>query len=86
MEKKEMDSITCFSEKLGEVFLDCFEEDDNNSYDIAKGIRSVLQDCKSKREFEIADQMLIAICGYSLQSLLDLIRERDDQGYVWVSC
>lgn len=79
--------IDNFRDKLGEVFFDAIMEDDNFTYEMAKGIISVFSSqCNTKKEFEIADAMLIAVCGYSFETLVKRIKERDEQGYTWESC
>ncbi len=91
-EEKDMDKetintayeeITDFLNKLGETFYDAVQEDDNFTYDMAKGIIKVFNHCDTKEKFEIADAMLIAVCGYSFETLLERIKERDRNGYVW---
>lgn len=77
------DEIQDFKDKLGEMVLDAVMEDDNSCYEMAKGIFGTFENCQTDREFEIAEQMLIAICGYSLESLVEKIQERDREGYVW---
>jgi len=78
--------IENFRNKLGETFVDAYMEDSNSSYEISKSIIAVFDNCKTEREFEMADRMLIAVCGYSIESLIDQIKGRDASGYVWVSC
>lgn len=79
--------IENFRDKLGENFYDAIQEDDNSTYEMAKGIISVFSgQCNTKNEFEIADAMLIAICGYSFETLVERIKKLDAEGYVWESC
>lgn len=75
-----------FRAKLGETFYDAVQEDDNYTYEMAKGIIYVFDTCKTERDIEIADKMLIAICGYCLDTLIDRIEERDAIDYYWESC
>ena len=65
--------IPDFKNKLGENFFDAVMEEDNSSYEMAKGIVSVFSNCTTKRDFEVADDMLMAICGYSFESLVERI-------------
>lgn len=79
--------INNFKDKLGEVFWDAMTEDDNTTYDMAKGIVAVFANCSSKKEFEAADDMLAAVCGYNMESLIQIIKERDaEEGHIWQSC
>lgn len=78
--------IDNFRNKLGETFFDAVMEEDNFTYEMAKGIISTFSSCNSKKEFEAANNMLIAICGYSFETLVERIKERDKQDYSWESC
>ena len=78
--------IENFRRKLGETFYDAVQEDDNYTYEMAKGIINVFYICKTERDIEIADKMLVAICGYCLDTLIDRIEERDAIDYYWESC
>lgn len=80
------EEIEDFRDKLGETFFDVFQEEDNTTYEMAKGIIRVFSEtCSTENEFNVADAMLTAVCGYTLSSLLEKIRERDKNGYPWVS-
>ena len=78
--------IDNFKDKLGETFFDLFMEDDNFTYEMAKGIISVFTNCNSKRDFEVANDMLAAVCGYTFESIVDEIKERDENNFKWESC
>lgn len=78
--------IDNFREKLGEITFDAIMEEDNFSCDIAKGIINTFDMCNNEREYDIANAMLIGICGYGIETLLNRIRERDKEGYSWESC
>lgn len=79
--------ISNFRDKLGENFYDAIQEDDNSTYEMAIGIIDVFSSqCNTKKEFEIADAMLEAVCGYSFETLVERIKELDTEGYVWKSC
>lgn len=71
--------IEDFRDKLGETFFDVFMEEDNNNYEVAKSIIHVFDMCETERDAEIADKMLIAICGYSLEALINKIRENEEK-------
>lgn len=78
--------IESFQDKLGETFYDAIQEDDNTTYEMAKGIIHVFNEkCSTEEEFAVADAMLTAVCGYSAKELTDRIKERDKTGYKWQS-
>ena len=70
--------IEDFSDVLGDTFYDAFMEEDNYTHDIGKSIVHVFHMCKTEREVEIADSMLIATCGYSIQTLMNRIEGGDE--------
>ncbi|RHO95784.1 hypothetical protein DW019_11060 [Clostridium sp. AF37-5] len=79
--KKEIEN---FEDKLGENFYDAIQEDDNLTIDMARGILHAFSDCKTEREFQVANNMLIGVCGYSIQTLIERIKELDeDQEHYW---
>ncbi len=75
--------IPNFIIKLGQIFYDAVQEDDNFTSDMAKSILQVFYKCETEKDFEIADGMLIAICGYSFETLLQKIKEKDEEGFQW---
>ena len=84
---KAYSEIENFRDKFGETFYDAVQEEDNTTYEMSKGIISVFSSqCNTKKEFEIANAMLIAICGYSFETLVEKINERDKNNYLWESC
>ena len=76
-------NIDNFTEKFGENFFDAIMEDDNSTYEMAKSIISVFCACENDRDFEIADNMLIACCGYSFEAIVERIQELDNMGHHW---
>lgn len=87
MDKKELKKVVSrtkdFIPKLGEVFYDAIQEDDNYTCDMAKGVINVINMCSTPEEFSIADTMLIAICGYSIETLVEEIKDRNKKHYHW---
>lgn len=77
--------IENFRDKLGEIVLDAIMEDDNSSLDMARGILGTFATCDTQREFEIANDMLTGICGYSFETLVERIRELDREHHCWES-
>lgn len=42
---------------------------------------------KTEREFQVANNMLTGACGYSIQTLIERIKELDeDPEHCWESC
>ena len=72
-------------EKLGEQIYDCIQENDNFTCDIGKYVFNEIMECNTQRELDIVNNMLIAITGYSIKSIIAKIIERDKKGYLWES-
>lgn len=53
--------------------------------DVARGILRTFATCNTQREFEIANDMLTGICGYSFETLVERIRELDREHHCWES-
>lgn len=70
--------IENFEDKLGENFYDAFQEDDNLTIDMARGILHAFADCKTEREFQVANNMLTGACGYGIKTLIERIKELDE--------
>lgn len=87
MDKKELKRVASrtkdFIPKLGEVLYDAIQEDDNYTCDMAEGVINVINMCSTPEEFSIADAMLIAICGYSIETLVEEIKDRNKKHYHW---
>ena len=78
--------IEGFRSKFGETFYDATQADDISSSEMATGIISIFSSlCKTENEFKIADEMLIAICGFGFEYLVEKIKKRDQDGYEWES-
>lgn len=59
-----------FEENFGDIVYSAFMDPENSLEDISDDILAVFSSCKTEDELELADSMLIAITGYSLDSLL----------------
>lgn len=68
-----------YAEELGNALYDAFMEDDNYLYDIGRSILHVFDMCETEKDVEIADNMLIAVCGYSIETLMNRIEEGGDE-------
>lgn len=67
-------------EKLADVTVPAIYEDNDNNrygYGIAEDILNTFSDCETEKEFKIANDMLISICGYSIETLLTKIKEKE---------
>lgn len=81
----ELEKIDNIRDKLGETIYDCIQEDGNFTTDIGKSVLNCILDCNSQNDLDRMDEMLTAISGYSLDSVLNRIAERDESGYIWES-
>ena len=77
--------IDDFRDKLCEILVEETMSSDNCGLDMAKSVIGTFQTCKTPEEFEIADRMLAAICGWRFETLVEKITERDSKGYMWES-
>ena len=66
-------------EKLADVTIPAIYNNDNNryGYEIAEDILNTFSDCETEKEFQIANDMLISICGYPIETLLSKMKERE---------
>lgn len=64
------DSDEDFEENFGDIVYSAFMDSENSLEDISDDILAVFSSCKTENELKLADNMLIAITGYSLDSLL----------------
>ena len=85
--EQERKKIYNFREKLGEVMYDAINEWDNFPRDMAKYAIDAFLECETEREFQIANNMLTAICGWGIDTLIERIEEKDaDPNFYWESC
>lgn len=81
-----IEEIDNFDDKLGETVHDEALNDPMwNTSTFGYGIQRALSKCETKKEFELIDDILIAFCGWSFQTLVEMIRERDKDEYPWES-
>ena len=73
------------TDKIGEMFVDEYASEDAGASQIGRMIMRTFRECKTKGEFVAANNILIATCGWSIESLLEKIKERDTEGYEWES-
>lgn len=81
--KNAIDKINDFDKKLGQILTEelmC----GNTRYLLPNGIIELFDLCVTEREFEIVNYVLKLLCNLSIESLIDLINERDlDFEYYW---
>lgn len=84
--QNQLNNIDDIRDKLGGTIYDCIEEDGSNfTCDMGRCILNTILNCDTQRELDIANNILMAISGYSLESILEKILERDKEGYIWES-
>ena len=82
--QNEINNIEYAVDKLGET-INSFFEDVGTLYEMGKGFYNAFMDCQTQRELDIVEDLLIAICGNDLNSVINEIKERDKSGYAWDS-
>ena len=77
--------IEFLADKLGEIVFDEINADDNFTCEIGKQIIFTFNQCKTEKEFQVANDMLIAICGWSFDTVVDKIKKLDAEDFYWES-
>lgn len=72
------DAMYHFPEELGNAIYEAFMEDDNYFKDIGKSVITAFNSCETEKEIEIADHMLIAVCGWGIETLMNRIKSGED--------
>ena len=63
------------NDRIGEVIWESVNEIDNSFSDIGFYLKDVLENiCKSDRDYHMVNNTLIAITGYSLNSIVEKIQ------------
>jgi hypothetical protein len=83
---KAYEEIPDFKDKLGENVLDAVTKEERDPCKMAEEVIRVFSSCKTKKELEAADNMLMAVCGYNLEKLVQRINRLDECGYLWKNC
>lgn len=84
--KKELMDTEHICDKLGETIYDMIQGEDNSTYEMGKSVYDVFARlCTTEEQKIVANRMLIAICGWSIETVLKKIQERDENGYTWES-
>lgn len=73
---KQAEEIPDFANKMNDICCDSMRNYDNSTW-IASYIISTIRECKTDREFEIANTMLSCCCGMSFESLINQIVDQD---------
>ena len=67
--------------KVGETVAD---ETNSQCYDfIGERLLSIFQDCKTKEEYNLANEVLEAVCGNKIEKILETVHERDANHHRW---
>lgn len=88
--KEQMEKVMDFIEepyaedKIGEKIVSNFLEDDVTSTEIGTSLYHVLKSVvKNERDLQIVNETLIAVNGYSLNSIIEQVKEQDAAGIGW---
>lgn len=79
------EEIDYLEEKVGETLFDFIMEEDNYTSDMGYALVSAIRLCVSDRDFQIANSVLSACCGYDFNSIIEEVKSRDNAGYSWNS-
>lgn len=77
--------VAAYGDKIGEVIIEEFEDINNNATDIGHDVCRSFNECLTKEQFDSVNHMLIAITGSSIDTILDTVKQRDDQKWTWLS-
>ena len=81
---KSIIDIPQFEDKLAENIFSAINKRDNNRKMVAKDVISVFLNCNTQSKFDVANNMLMSICGYDFRTLVEQIIESDnDDSYEW---
>lgn len=71
-----IEQVDNLREELGNAIYDAFQEEDNYPHEIAKHVINTFFMCQTEQEFEIADSMLTAVCGWNFETLINKIQQQ----------
>lgn len=80
-----INKIDDFNDKIGEIVYDEINDAGNSTYEIGRSLSYLIRSCETERELDLVDRAVVAICGWSIDTLIDMIEERDKENYVWES-
>ena len=75
---KSIIDIPQFEDKLAENIFSAINKRDNNRKMVAKDVISVFLNCNTQSKFDVANNMLMSICGYDFRTLVEQIIESDN--------
>ena len=75
---KSIIDIPQFEYKLAENIFSAINKRDNNRKMVAKDVISVFLNCNTQSKFDVANNMLMSICGYDFRTLVEQIIESDN--------
>ena len=83
-EAKMVENKEYMAEKLGETMCDCIMNDGSKySVDMGADLLDIAKNIEHESQYELMNDVLIAVTGSNLSDLLEIVRERDDRGYAW---
>lgn len=62
--------VEALNDKLGEVIWEAISDDNISTAEMAEGVLAVFNECETEKEFDIANNMLQAICGMQIDNLI----------------
>lgn len=83
--KKKLWEMDNAADKLGEIIYEEIDSVGNSTTEMGKGLYNVITNCKTEEELKIANDMLIAICGWSISTIMENIEKLDAEGHIWES-
>lgn len=75
---KSIIDIPQFENKLAENIFSAINKRDNDRKMVAKDVISVFLNCNTQSKFDVANNMLMSICGYDFRTLVEQIIESDN--------
>lgn len=75
---KSIINIPQFEDKLAENIFSAINKRDNDRKMVAKDVISVFLNCNTQSKFDVANNMLMSICGYDFRTLVEQIIESDN--------
>lgn len=63
-----------------QVFYEKINDEDNSPDEIARGIIDAFNNCESAHDFELINSVIVAISGWNVDSLLEIVEDRVKYG------
>lgn len=69
-------------DKVAEVFYEKITEWDNDLDEIVKGIVDAVNKCETAHDFDLVNSVIVAVSGWNIDSLLEMVEDRIKEGEV----